>query len=182
MGSPRTPCHYAYFVHAKVCAVARRSHGDLNERHEDAVGSQQQRGKSPGKRTMRSPRSPRGCRVHTAGTHMIATRTPLQAAAFARRPHVLPALSTTFALCLHRISFIPLRPLGDYPELPQRFIALRWRVHGVIRRLQGICSAITVRCEIPFAKENVIKASYYKSVAPIQNFRRCYSTDVWLRV
>ena len=56
----------------KVRAVARRSHGDLNERCANAVGSQQQRSNS----AVRSPRAPRGRRVHAVGTHMIAARTP----------------------------------------------------------------------------------------------------------
>ena len=56
----------------KVRAVARRSHGDLNERRVDAVGSQRRRSNS----AVRSPRAPRGRRAHAAGTHMIAARTP----------------------------------------------------------------------------------------------------------
>ena len=55
----------------KVRAVARRSHGDLNERRANAVGSQRQRSNS----AVRSPRAPRGRRAHAAGTHMIAART-----------------------------------------------------------------------------------------------------------
>ena len=55
----------------KVCAVARRSHGDLNERRVNAVGSQRQRSNS----AVRSPRAPRGGRAHAVGTHMIAART-----------------------------------------------------------------------------------------------------------
>ena len=56
----------------KVRAVARRSHGDLNERRVNAVGSQRQRSNS----AVRSPRAPRGRRAHAVGTHMIAARTP----------------------------------------------------------------------------------------------------------
>ena len=56
----------------KVRAVARRSHGDLNERRVNAVGSQRQRSNS----AVRSPRAPRGHRAHAVGTHMIAARTP----------------------------------------------------------------------------------------------------------
>ena len=56
----------------KVRAVARRSHGDLNERRVNAVGSQRQRSNS----ALRSPRAPRGRRAHAVGTHMIAARTP----------------------------------------------------------------------------------------------------------
>ena len=56
----------------KVRAVARRSHGDLNERRVNAVGSQRQRSNS----AVRSPRAPRRRRVHAVGTHMIAARTP----------------------------------------------------------------------------------------------------------
>ena len=55
----------------KVCAVARRCHGDLNERRENAVGSQRQRSNS----AVRSPRAPWGRRAHAVGTHMIAART-----------------------------------------------------------------------------------------------------------
>ena len=56
----------------KVRAVARRSHGDLNERRVNAVGSQRQRSNS----AVRSPRAPWGRRAHAVGTHMIAARTP----------------------------------------------------------------------------------------------------------
>ena len=56
----------------KVRAVARRSHGNLNERHVNPVGSQRQRSNS----AVRSPKSPRGRRAHAVGTHMIAARTP----------------------------------------------------------------------------------------------------------
>ena len=56
----------------KVRAVARRSHGDLNERRVNAVGSQRQRSNS----AVRYPRAPRGRGAHAAGTHMIAARTP----------------------------------------------------------------------------------------------------------
>ena len=56
----------------KVHAVARRSHGDLNERRANAVGSQRQRSNS----AVRSPRAPQGRRAHAVGTHMIAARTP----------------------------------------------------------------------------------------------------------
>ena len=56
----------------KVRAVARRSHGDLNERRANAVGSQRQRSNS----AVRSPRAPQGRRAHAVGTHMIAARTP----------------------------------------------------------------------------------------------------------
>ena len=56
----------------KVRAVARRSHGDLNERRVNAVGSQRQRSNS----AVRSPRAPRRRRAHAVGTHMIAARTP----------------------------------------------------------------------------------------------------------
>ena len=52
--------------------MARRSHGDLNERRVNAVGSQRQRSYS----AVRSPRAPRGRRAHAVGTHMIAARTP----------------------------------------------------------------------------------------------------------
>ena len=57
----------------KVRAVARRSHGDLNDRRGNAVGSQRQRSNS----AVRSPRAPRGRRAHAAGTPVIAARTPL---------------------------------------------------------------------------------------------------------
>ena len=56
----------------KVRAVARRTHGDLNERRVNAVGSHRQRSNS----AVRSPRAPRGRRAHAVGTHMIAARTP----------------------------------------------------------------------------------------------------------
>ena len=56
----------------KVRAIAPRSHGDLNERRVNAVGSQRQRSNS----AVRSPRAPRERRVHAVGTHMIAARTP----------------------------------------------------------------------------------------------------------
>ena len=56
----------------KVRAVARRSHGDLNERRVNAVGSQRRRSNS----AVRSPRAPRGRRAHAVGTHMIAARAP----------------------------------------------------------------------------------------------------------
>ena len=56
----------------KMRAVARRSHGDLNERRVNAVGSQRQRSNS----AVRSPGAPRGRRAHAVGTHMIAARTP----------------------------------------------------------------------------------------------------------
>ena len=56
----------------RVRAVARRSHGDLNERRVNAVGSQRQRSNS----AVRSPRAPRGRRGRAVGTHMIAARTP----------------------------------------------------------------------------------------------------------
>ena len=62
-------CHAT--ARTKVRAVARRSHGDLNERRVNAVGSQWQRSN----RAVRSPRAPRGHRVHAVGTHMIAART-----------------------------------------------------------------------------------------------------------
>ena len=86
-------------------AFPRRSE---NERRGN-VGSQQQRSNS----AVKSPRATRGRRVHAAGRHMIATRTPLQVVAFARRPHgvygdvtaSLPrphGASTAFALRLHR--------------------------------------------------------------------------------
>ena len=56
----------------KVCAVARRSQGDLNERRENAVGSQRQCSNS----TVRSPRAPWGRRAHAVGMHIIAARAP----------------------------------------------------------------------------------------------------------
>ena len=56
----------------KMRVVARRSHGDVNERRLNAVGSQRQRSNS----AVRSPRAPWGRRAHAVGTHMIATRTP----------------------------------------------------------------------------------------------------------
>ena len=56
----------------KVCTVARSSHGDLNECHVNAVGSQRHRSNS----AVRSPRAPQGCRAHAVGTHVIAARTP----------------------------------------------------------------------------------------------------------
>ena len=67
VGSPRTPCHGMPRMQ-----VARRYHGDLNERRVNAVGSQRQRSNS----AVRSPRAPRGRRAHAVGTHMIAARTP----------------------------------------------------------------------------------------------------------
>ena len=56
----------------KVRAVARRSHGDLNERRSNAVGSHRQISNS----AVRSHRAPRGRRAHAVGTHRIAARTP----------------------------------------------------------------------------------------------------------
>ena len=62
VGSPRTPCHGAHFVHAQSArrglAFPRRSEW---QRSNSAV---------------RSPRAPRGRRAHAVGTHMIAARTP----------------------------------------------------------------------------------------------------------
>ena len=80
--------------------MARRSHGVLNERHDNAVGSQQQRSDS----VVRSPRAPRGHRVHAAGTHMIATRTPLYAMGFVRRPHGVYGDVTATLPCPHGAS------------------------------------------------------------------------------
>ena len=56
----------------KVHAVARRSHGDLNERRVNAAGSQWQRSNS----AVRSPTAPRRRRAQAVETHMIAARTP----------------------------------------------------------------------------------------------------------
>ena len=69
VGSPRTPCHsiLTYLPVHKVRAVARRSHGDLNERRVDAVGSQRRRSNS----AVRSPKAPRGRRAHAAGTQFL---------------------------------------------------------------------------------------------------------------
>ena len=147
----------------KVRAVARRCHDDLNERRGNAVGSS---------------RTPRGRRVHAVGTHMIATRTPLLAVAFARRPHgvygdvtaTLPrphGASTAFAQRLHRISFIPLRPHGDHTELSRRSP----RSHGASTKSFGVCRAfagrlhgadtvITVRSQVRFTKENGTQATF----------------------
>ena len=150
VGSPRTPCHGAHFVYAILCvrAVARRSHGDLNERRENAVGSQRQRSNS----AMRSPRAPRGRRVYAARTHMIAARTPLWAEALARRPHgvyrdvtaTLPRphdVSTAFVLCLRRVSFIPLRPHGDHTELPRLSLCF----YGAPTEPFGVCRGFAGR-------------------------------------
>ena len=56
----------------KMRAMVRRSHGDLNERRVNSVGSQRQRSNI----AVRSPRAPQGRHAHAVGTHMIATRTP----------------------------------------------------------------------------------------------------------
>ena len=72
VGSPRTPCYGAHFVHAQSARRGSATHSDLNERRENAVGSQRQRSNS----AVRSPRAPRGRRAHAVGTHMIAARTP----------------------------------------------------------------------------------------------------------
>ena len=64
---------HAFCTCTNLCTVARCSLSNLNERHEDAVGSQQQFDKS----AVRSPRAPRGRRVYVAGTYMIATGMPL---------------------------------------------------------------------------------------------------------
>ena len=71
--SQRTACHGAHLCMPKVCALAWRSHGDLNECRGNAVGLQQQHSNS----AVRSLRAPRGRRLHAAGMHRIAARMPL---------------------------------------------------------------------------------------------------------
>ena len=73
VGSPQTPCHGAFLSIHKMRAVAQRSRDNLNERRENALGSQWQCSNN----AVRYPRALRGRRAHPAGTHMIAARTLL---------------------------------------------------------------------------------------------------------
>ena len=113
----------------------------LNERRGNAVGSQRQRSHS-------ATRTP--C-ARSGDAHDLRKDA---AVAFARRPHgvygdvtaPLPRphdALTAFALRLHRISFIPLRPHGDHTELPRRSpesLAFAWR-------LRGVCTALIQRSQ-----------------------------------
>ena len=197
VGFPRAPWHLHWTTwgllgrHAtahtscmhKVRAVARRSHGDLNKRRENAVGWQRRYSNS----AVRSPRAPRGRRAPAAGTHMIAARTPLWAVAFAQRPDgvygdvtaSLPrphGASTAFALRLNRIAFIPLCPHVDHTELPRRSPrshATTTESFGVCRafawRLHGAVTAITVvSCDL---QKRMTHKLLYDRVAPIKKFR-----------
>ena len=147
--SVRTLCMH------KVRAVIRRSHGNLNERRENTVSSQQQRRNS----AVRSPKAPRGRRVHVVGTHMIATRTPLQAVTFAHRAHKVHGDHNATLPRLQRISFIPLRPHGDHTESPRRSL----RSHSPPTELFGVCRALTQRSQC-VVNYHLQKGMSYKSL------------------
>ena len=83
----------------KVRAVARCSHGDLNERRVNAVGSQRQRSNS----AMRSPRAPRGRNIDKSRNfnfqNLIFSHFVRLNIAIKRIPHIFPWLQCAWDVC-----------------------------------------------------------------------------------
>ena len=156
----------------KVCAVVRRSDGDLNECRGNVVGSQRQRNNS----VMRYPKAPQGRHVHVVGRHMIAARTSLYVAAFplwgvaVTLPRRYSA-STAFALCLYRIWLIHCALTettqschGDHCAP----MAFPWSHSAFAGRWHSDRSALWST----ICKRNVIQVTFIKIMTPIRNFRR----------
>ena len=138
-GSPGTPCHRTHFGHTQ--SARRSSAFPLRSEWAPwyAVGSQQQRSNS----AVRSPRAPRGRRVHAAGTHVITTRTEV---AFLHGD-LTEAIETSLRLyrvltaCLWRLHCACTEyhlfhcALTETTQSCHGNIALPWRSHGAPRRL-----------------------------------------------
>ena len=149
VGSPRVPTDRRGIAVASALdspmpchAVARRSHGDLNERRGNAVGSPQQRNNSAVsllKRREDAVCTQQGRRkndVVGGGACAESSRS------LWRRHGVFTASSQrVYGVCIASTSNI---------------------IYPIVGRLQGVDTAATVRCELPFTKENIIQATYMK--------------------
>ena len=141
-------------------AVARRSHGDLNE---CTTGTHMITTLS-GSVCTETSQSP--WRRHCVST---VSSGPICSVCIAPTPNMI--YSTAPSRRPHRVA--------------TAIIAFTWRPHGVLRHLQGADTAITQCCElpVPFTKENVIYTShFYESVATISKFPKLIKIHFWIYV